>query len=602
MGRIRWGNAGLLGALTLCACLSAQAQPVDVDLRIDGNPVPPGGAVVVDGRLLIADTFAEQMLGFTREPGESSGILKWFGHQWQFRAGQATCLVDGQTVQMDVAPQVLGGKLYCPAGVLLQPLGATVERLNDGAFRLCLPRATVKSVRQGLHEQSVRIVIDLSGPAAFSRHAASGRFTLNVPLPDTPEGRGTMLSQHSFADPLVPTITESRSNGWAEIAISHASALPPGIFTLSGPERIVVDFPRPAPVSPPPTTTPPPVTSPPPGQTINGVQWRACNFGTEHGPVSGWLLQIDPADPAITVGPAAAGATIDARRTVKSIAAASGAYAAVNGGYFASTGQPLGMLLINGEWLTSPRHQRAVLGFCADRTVQIRNVAFDGWVDFDGLGRLPLEGVNTHQEGADGVVVYTPRWGTSLTGNARKTRVIVRNNAVTSVVGPPEAVPIPADGYVVSGLDKRAASLLRVQVGQGVKLLLDTSPTWPGLLHAVGGGPRLLAGGKVAITTYDERFRPDVTCSVRPRTAAGIDARGRLLLLVIDSTNRGMTLGGLATVLQKLGAVDALNLDGGGSSSFVVEGKMMNTSSDGFARAVSDAIIIRDARRSAKAR
>jgi hypothetical protein len=586
----------------LRVCLSAQAQPADVELRIDGNPVPPGGAVVVDGRLLIADTFAEEMLGFTREPGDSSGSLKWFGHQWQFRAGQTTGVVDGQTVQMDVAPQLLGGKLYCPAGVLLQPLGAAVERLDDGAYRLRLPRAMVTSVRQGLHEQSVRIVIDLSGPAAFSRRAAPGRFTLRVPLPDTPEGRCTLLSQHSFADALVPTVTESRADGWAEIAINHSSPRPPSVFTLAGPERIVVDFARPAPVSPPQTPAPPTPTPPPSGQTTNGVQWRACNFGTEHGPVTGWLLQVDPGDEAITVGPAAAGATIDTRRTVKSIAAAAGAYAAVNGGYFASTGQPLGMLLINGEWIASPRHQRAVLGFCADRTVQVRNVAFDGWVEFEGLGRLPLEGVNTHQEGADGVVVYTPRWGASLSGNARKTRVVVRNNVVTAVVGPPEAAPIPADGYVVSGLDKRATSLLRVQVGQGVKLLLDTSPKWPGLLHAVGGGPRLLAGGAVAINTYDERFRPDITCSVRPRTAAGVDARGRLLLLVIDSTNRGMTLGGLATVMQKLGAVDALNLDGGGSSSFVVDGTMMNTSSDGFARTVSDAIIIRDARRSAKAR
>lgn len=602
MGLIRWNCAGLLGLLLLSVCRPAHAQPVSVELRIDGRPVPPGGAVVVDGRLLIADDLARDGLGFTREPGDDPISLIWFGHRWLFHLGRPVCSVDGLTVPLEVAPQLVGQTLYYPARALLDPLGATPERLDDGAFRLSPPRAMVRSIRQGQHDTSVRMVIDLTGPAAFSRRASAGRLTLLIPLPDTPEGRGTMLSQHSFADALVPVVTESRSDGWAEIAISHSSPRQPEVFTLSDPGRIVVDFARATPAAPPQPPTTPPTPTPSQGKPIEGVQWRSCNFGTEHGPVTGWLLRVDPTDPAITVGPAAAGATIDTRRTVKSIAATNGAYAAVNGGYFASTGQPLGMLLINGEWITSPRHQRAVLGFCADRTAQIRNVAFEGWVDFEGLGRLPLDGINTFQEGVDGVVVYTPRWGTSLLGNARKTRVVVRNGGVTSIVGPPESVAIPADGYVVSGLDKRATSLMRVQMGQNVQLLLDTSPNWPGLLHAVGGGPRLLAGGKTALNTYDERFRPDVTCSVRPRTAAGIDAGGGLMLLVIDSRNRGMSLGGLAAVMAKLGAVDALNLDGGGSSSFVVEGKMRNTSSDGFARAVSDAIIVCDARASGPAR
>ncbi len=92
-----------------------------------------------------------------------------------------------------------------------------------------------------------------------------------------------------------------------------------------------------------------------------------------------------------------------------------------------------------------------------------------------------------------------------------------------------------------------------------------TEPAWEGLAHAVGGGPGLLQKGQVAMAAYDERFRGDVRGGARPRTAAGIDKDGNLMLLVVDSINKGMTLAELAGVMEKLGAGEAMNLEGGGS-------------------------------------
>jgi hypothetical protein len=85
-------------------------------------------------------------------------------------------------------------------------------------------------------------------------------------------------------------------------------------------------------------------------------------------------------------------------------------------------------------------------------------------------------------------------------------------------------------------------------------------------------------------------------CSTNPRTAIGIKANGDILLVVIDGRqtgwSKGMTQIQEARFLKSLGAVDALNLDGGGSSTMVVRDVIKNRPSDGSERAVSSAIVI----------
>nr|WP_285719375.1 phosphodiester glycosidase family protein [Pelosinus sp. IPA-1] len=70
---------------------------------------------------------------------------------------------------------------------------------------------------------------------------------------------------------------------------------------------------------------------------------------------------------------------------------------------------------------------------------------------------------------------------------------------------------------------------------------------------------------------------------------------GHILLVVVDGRQEhsiGMTLLELALLMQEFGAVDAMNLDGGGSSEMVIKGKIINKPSDGRERYVGDALII----------
>ena len=94
---------------------------------------------------------------------------------------------------------------------------------------------------------------------------------------------------------------------------------------------------------------------------------------------------------------------------------------------------------------------------------------------------------------------------------------------------------------------------------------------------------------------------PSFATDRHPRTAIGVLADGRALLLVVDgrqpALSVGMSLEELAQLLVEFGAVDAINLDGGGSTTMVVDKAIVNRPSDATGeRPVSDAIIVRSRR------
>ncbi|MFW5749969.1 MAG: phosphodiester glycosidase family protein, partial [Halanaerobium sp.] len=112
--------------------------------------------------------------------------------------------------------------------------------------------------------------------------------------------------------------------------------------------------------------------------------------------------------------------------------------------------------------------------------------------------------------------------------------------------------------------------------------------------HAVGGGPRLLENGEIKITGEEEKFQPDILNGRAPRTALGITEDNRLLMLTIDGRQSalsiGMTLEETAEILKEMGAVEAMNLDGGASARMVIRGFTMNSPSED--RLISNGVIV----------
>lgn len=120
---------------------------------------------------------------------------------------------------------------------------------------------------------------------------------------------------------------------------------------------------------------------------------------------------------------------------------------------------------------------------------------------------------------------------------------------------------------------------------------------------AIGGGPVLLKGGKVVNTWEAEMLYGDgaddkMPEARHPRTAIGVTADGLMILFVCEGRGMtegvaGMTFAEEAAVLKSLGCTEALNLDGGGSSCLLVEGKETIKVSDGSQRAVASVVVLK---------
>jgi hypothetical protein len=117
---------------------------------------------------------------------------------------------------------------------------------------------------------------------------------------------------------------------------------------------------------------------------------------------------------------------------------------------------------------------------------------------------------------------------------------------------------------------------------------------------AIGGGPMLLKNGAKVLTFVEEIFDAAsgiAPTSAAPRTAVAKLADGKVLFMVVDgrsTASRGVTLSELADILLTLGATEAMNLDGGGSSAMVVNGVVVNAPSDGAMRSIPSVLMFRD--------
>lgn len=146
------------------------------------------------------------------------------------------------------------------------------------------------------------------------------------------------------------------------------------------------------------------------------------------------------------------------------------------------------------------------------------------------------------------------------------------------------AVATPVDG-------SQAAELAALQVGAPMRL--QWSLGWPGVTDAIGGSALLVHDGEIAATECHGGYE----CWRHPRTGVGMNADGDLMLVVVDGRQDDYSIGlhreEFAELMRELGAVDALALDGGGSSEMVVNGVTINHPLNATHRGLMSALLIR---------
>ena len=237
-------------------------------------------------------------------------------------------------------------------------------------------------------------------------------------------------------------------------------------------------------------------------------------------PINAWAAIIDPRDPDVDLN-VIVSEDIDRRETLTQFSQNKKARVVVNGGYFLIDKTPtehVGLLYVNNLTVAP-----------ATKSVLRNNKRY--FTARGALGFLDDGGIDI-------------AWVTS------------RNDSLFNFPEPLENQPEePVDSFDFSKAE-----------------------TWE-VDDAIHAGPVLMHDGKIRVTTNEEVFFGSTIPDIHPRTAAGYRNSGELVLLVVDGRqvdSRGVDLQELAILMRDLGCVEAINLDGGGSSAMVVDGKLLN--------------------------
>lgn len=349
-----------------------------------------------------------------------------------------------------------------------------------------------------------------------------------------------------------------------------------------------------------------PEDAPPPyPEVVPGLEYLHERIGEV--PWSIHVVKVDRTRPDFRVVSTLAQGTIlglsPLTEQIRSLPAGAGRpVAAVNADFFwiqpgPYQGDPTGIQILNGELVSAPGGP----AFWVDRQGQphIADVASRLSVQWPGGGQTPA-GLNQQRE-EDAAVLYTPSLGPTtrtpagmdlVLGAAEGSewlplRVGRTYTACVREIREAGDTPIAPNTMVLSLGPKLAARIPALRVGDRITLSVQTDPDLSGVETAVGGGPILVRGGKPG-----EWAPPQPR---HPRTAIGWNDRW-LYLVVVDGRRQGLSAGmtfpELAALMVRLGCTEALNLDGGGSSTLWLGGRVMNVPSDGRERAIANGLVV----------
>ncbi len=342
-----------------------------------------------------------------------------------------------------------------------------------------------------------------------------------------------------------------------------------------------------------------------PGQA--GIPGLRYEYRKTEGPESIHILEVDPRLLRI----AAVRALDDGvgRETVLSIAQRSGALAAVNAGFFRIggryDGEPDGILKIRQHWYSDPSAPRGAIGWMhGGEVARIGRLTMKWQIESRGRN-YPIDAIN-RPRGATEAILFDWAFHRSTLTDPGGTEFIIAHDKITGISKAGNA-GIPPDGFVyslgpesqVSTADLKIKSPVRInftlhdktETGGGLK------PAWQEMDYIVGGAPALFLRGRSLLEGNEEKTRAGFDTERHPRTAVCLRGDGTWVFVVVDGRQPelsiGMDLKELSALLLSMGCVDALNLDGGGSSTFYYQGKVVNSPSDTTKdRPVSDAIVI----------
>jgi hypothetical protein len=286
---------------------------------------------------------------------------------------------------------------------------------------------------------------------------------------------------------------------------------------------------------------------------------------------------------------------------------------AINADFFGVDGTPVGAQVINGVLVKQP-YPRSVFAVSEFMQPILDIVSFEASLVTSKKLSQSINGIN-EVRAMDELIIYnkyaglstgTNYWGTEITVKYLTEQPMVNDTIFVVAVAKDSIIAnghgnnvIPADGGIISGHGTSSTFLNdNVFVGDTLCFILQLPPVTQSIIELIGGTPRLIRDGIVSVEWEKEGVSRSFAYDRHPRTAVGFSQGStKLYFFTVDGRQPGYSVGmslfELADYMLGWGVYQGVNLDGGGSTTMVVRGNVVNSPSDAAGeRSVANAVMV----------
>jgi Phosphodiester glycosidase len=461
---------------------------------------------------------------------------------------------------------------YLDIADLAQRFGWQVQ-VTGPTLQITTPPAQVLGVRQEQQPGGDRLVVDLDRP---------------TPWQIDPQSQELLLTLDAAIDPLIvaglkfvpgkkiQSLKVESAGNQTTLRMALPITTRSQITTATNPNRLIIDVrpdylvDRDIPWAP-------------------GIRWRQrmVTLGAAQFPVM-WF-EINPRQSKLTLRPVLSNPNgVPGTAPLIQTAQQAQAVLAINGGYFNRNNLlALGAVRINNQWMSGPILNRGAVGWNDTGEMKFDRLTLQETA-VTANGRFPLTHLNSGYVQA-GIARYTPAWGNTYTTlSDNEILFTVQNNQVLAQQTAEKAgtaVSIPVNSYLLVFRSNRTAAN-SFSVGMSVQIESATLPSdFSKYQYITGGGPLLVQNRQVVLDGAAEQFSPAFVQQAAVRSAIGQTADGKVLIAAVHNRvnaasggedGAGPTLPELAQLMLQLGAVNALNFDGGSSTTLYLGGQIVD--------------------------
>jgi len=344
-----------------------------------------------------------------------------------------------------------------------------------------------------------------------------------------------------------------------------------------------------------------------------GTVYHAINADTSAGPQKIHAIEFNPKSETVQLRAGKSHGNVYGVQTVLGITNEmekdfpGQVVAGINGDFFdLGVGVPFGVFIDDGRILSTPPQYSSSFGIKNDGTpfVLTHGTIMNKILVIDDK-KIEMSGLNNRIKDADSLMMYTEDYGASTRTKADSLEIVCRITSGEPRSGETMMLTVEKinDGIgntqieegtvVLSATGARKEEVAVLQEGYEISAYFQFTEFWQDVKFAVGGNYTILQNGEVQ----------DVSDNARnPRTVIGYKEDGTVVFYTIDGRQKGYSAGAslkqAATIMRDMGCVAALNLDGGGSTTFVLRPagsmtrKVMNSPSEGSLRQVANALVL----------